>query len=86
MSEVDQTTMMLALQKELIEMKNEEEIKNLRKENQEIKKLVEGGPSLVPMNQVGRSFATAAGPQTEREPRKKTSPWRWMVSPTPTRR
>jgi len=51
--------------------KNEEEIKNLRKENQEMKKLVEGGPSLAPTNQVGRSFATAASPQTEREPKNK---------------
>ncbi len=36
-----------------------------------MKKLVEGGSSFVPTNQVGRSFATAAGPQTEREPRNK---------------
>ena len=71
MLEADQAAMMLALQKELSEMKraheeatrkNKEEIKNLRKENQEMKKLVEGGPSLAPTNQVGRSFTTAAGP------------------------
>jgi len=80
MSEADQTTMMLALQKELTEMKkaheeetrkNKEEIKNFRKENQEMKKLVKGGPSLVPTNQVGRFFAIVVGPQTEREPKNK---------------
>jgi len=80
MSEADQTTMMITLQKELAEIKkvheeetkkNEEEIKNLRKENQEMKKLVEGGSSLAPTNQVGRSFATAVGPQTEKEPKNK---------------
>jgi len=36
-----------------------------------MKKLVEGGPSLIPTNQVGRSFATAVGPQTERESKNK---------------
>ena len=51
--------------------KNEEEIKNLRKENQEMKKLVEGEPSLAPTNQVDRSFATSIGPQTKREPKNK---------------
>ena len=78
MSEADQAAMMLALQRELVEMKNaheeatkknEWEIRNLREENGEMKKLVDGGPSLVPTNQVGRSFATAAGPQAEREPK-----------------
>ena len=49
--------------------KNEEEIKNLREQNREMKKLVEGGPSLVPTNQVGRSFTMAVGPQIEREPK-----------------
>ena len=80
MSEANQTTMLMALQKELAEMKkvheettrrNEGEIRHLRKENQEMKKLVEGGPSVDPTNQVGRSFATAIGPQTEREPKNK---------------
>jgi len=80
MSEADQATMMLALQKELAEMKkaheeatrkNEEEIKNLREENKKVKKLVDGGLSLVPTNQVGRFFATVVGPQTEREPKNK---------------
>ena len=78
MSEADQVTMMLALQRELAEMKkaheeatkkNEEEIRNLRVENREMKKLVDERPSLVPTNQVGRSFATTAGPQVEREPK-----------------
>jgi len=82
MSEEDQVAMMLALQKELTEMKkahedgtrkNEEEIKNLRKENQEMKKLVEGGPSSTPTNQVGRSFATAAEPHIERELKNKNT-------------
>jgi len=36
-----------------------------------MKKLVEGGPSLAPTNQVGRSFAIAADPHTEREPKNK---------------
>ena len=80
MSEADQAAMMIAPQKELAEMKkaheeatkkNEEEIKNLRKENQEMKKLVQGGPSLAPTNQVSRFFATAVGPYTEREPKNK---------------
>jgi len=34
-----------------------------------MKKLVDGGPSLVPTNQVGRSFTTAVGPHAEREPK-----------------
>ncbi|XP_068503764.1 uncharacterized protein [Phaseolus vulgaris] len=55
MSEADQTAMMLALQKEMAEMKkahekatrkNEEEIRNLREENREMKKLVDGGRPL----------------------------------------
>jgi len=53
--EADQAVMLISLQKELAEMKkahkettkkNEEEIKNLRKDYQEMKKLVEGGLSL----------------------------------------
>ena len=36
-----------------------------------MKKLVEGGSSLVPTNQVGRSFATTVGPQIERESKNK---------------
>jgi len=80
MSEANQAAMLIALQKELAEMKrvheeatrkNEDEIRNLRKENQETKKLVERGPSVDPTNQVGRSFATVVGPQTEREPKNK---------------
>jgi len=80
MSEADQAAMMSALQRELAEMKkvyeeatrkNEEEIRNLREENREMKKLVNGGSSLVPTNQVSRTFATATGPQTEREPKNK---------------
>jgi len=76
MYEADQAAMMLALQRELAEMKNaneeatkknEWEIRNLQEENGEMKKLVDGGPSLVQTNQVGRSFATAVGPQVERE-------------------
>ena len=51
--------------------RNEDEIKNLKKENQEMKKLVEGGPSVDPTNQVDRSFTTTAGPQTEKEPKNK---------------
>jgi len=80
MSEADQAAMQMALQRELVKMKrtheettkrNEDKIRNLRKENQEMKKLVEGGSSVDPTNQVGRSFATVVGPQTEREPKNK---------------
>jgi len=69
---------MLALQKELVEMKkaheeaakkNEEEIKSLQEENRRMKKLVDGVPSLILTNQAGRSYTTAAGLQTEREPK-----------------
>jgi len=34
-----------------------------------MKKLVDGGPSLVPTNQVGKSFATTVSLQVEREPK-----------------
>jgi len=76
MSEADQTAMMIALQKELAEMKkaheeaakkNEEEIKNLQEENRRMKKLVEGVPSLAMTNQAGKSYATGAGLQVEKE-------------------
>jgi len=76
MSEADQTAMMIALQKELAEMKkaheevakkNEEEIKNLQEENRRMKKLVEGVSSLAATNQAGRSYATGAGLQAEKE-------------------
>jgi len=69
--------MLVALQKELAEMKgkheettrkNEEEIKSLRKENQEMKRMVEGGPSGGLTNVVGRSFFTAVGPKAVEEP------------------
>jgi len=57
----------MTLQKELAEMKrtheettkrNEDEIRSLGKENQKMKKLVDGGLSVDPTNQVGMSFAT----------------------------
>jgi len=76
MTEADQTTMMMALQKELAEMKkaheeaakkNEEEIKNHQEENKRMKKLVEGVPSLAMTNQAGKSYATGAGLQAEKE-------------------
>ena len=75
MTEADQTAMMMALQKELAEMKkaheeaakkNEEEIKNLQEENKRMKKLVEGVPSLAMTNQAGRSHATGASLQAEK--------------------
>jgi len=71
---------MLALQKELEEMKkahekatrkNDEEIRSLREENIEMRKLMDGGPSIVPTNQIGRSSATAIDPQPKREPKNK---------------
>ena len=76
MTEADQTAMMMALQKELAEMKkaheeatkkNEEEIKNLQEENKRMKKLVEGVPSLAMTNQAGKSYATGAGLHAEKE-------------------
>ncbi|XP_068486801.1 uncharacterized protein [Phaseolus vulgaris] len=76
MTEADQTAMMMALQRELAEMKkaheeaakkNEEEIKNLQEENKRMKKLVEGVPSLAMTNQAGRSHATGAGIQAEKD-------------------
>jgi len=76
MSEADQAAMILALQKELAEMKkaheeaarrNEEEIKNLQEENRRMKRLVEGVPSLVMTNQTGKSYATAADLQAQKE-------------------
>jgi len=76
MSEADQTTIMIALQKDLAEMKkaheeaakkNEEEIKNLQEENRRMKKLVEGVPSLAMTNQADKSYATGAGLQAEKE-------------------
>ncbi|KAK7373271.1 hypothetical protein VNO80_06671 [Phaseolus coccineus] len=80
MPEVDQTTMLMALQKELVKMrrkheetamKNEEEIMTFRKENEEIKKLVEEGPFIGPINLVGRSFTTTVGPKTAQDPKDK---------------
>jgi len=47
--------------------KNEEEIKNLQKEKRRMKRLVEGVSSLVMTNKAGKSFATAAGLQAEKE-------------------
>jgi len=76
MTEADQTTMMMALQKELAEMKkaheeaakkNEEEIKSLQEENRRMKKLVEGVLSLAMTNQAGKSYATGAGLQAEKD-------------------
>jgi len=76
MSEADQTTMMIALQKELAEMKkareeaakrNEEEIKNLQEENRRMKRLVEGMPSPAMTNQGGKSYATGAGLQADKD-------------------
>jgi len=61
MSEAEQTTMLLALHKELAEMKrknegvtrrNEEQIAAIRKENKEMKKIMEGRPSVEPTNLV----------------------------------
>jgi len=79
MSEVEQTTMLLALQKEIVEMKkknekvirrNEEEITALKKENEEMKEIMEGGPLVESTNLVGRSFTTPVGPKTVEEPKK----------------
>ena len=66
---------MIALQKELVEMKkvhedavkrNEEEIKSLQEENRRMKRLVEGVPSLAATNQAGKSCATGAGLHAEK--------------------
>jgi len=44
---------------EEVSRKNEQEIQALHRENEDMKKkLVEGGPSIVPTNLVGRSFTS----------------------------
>jgi len=92
MSEADQTAMMLALQKEMAEMKkahekatrkNEEEIRNLREENREMKKLVDGGRPLSRPTKLAGPSSQLPTPRPRGSRGTRTSPWRWMVSPTP---
>jgi len=81
MSEAEQMTLFMSLQREMVEMKrrneeitrkNEEEILALRKENEEMKmKFVEGGPSVGLTNLVGRSFTTPTDPKTVEESKDK---------------
>jgi len=72
MPEVDQATLLLSLQREMAKLrrrnkevsrKNEKEIQALRRDNEDMKrKLIEGGPSIVPTNLVGKSVTS---PQPE---------------------
>jgi len=75
MSEAEQMTLLMSLQREMVEMKrkneevtwkNEEEILALQKENEEMKRrFIEGGPFAVPTNLVGRSFTSPPDPKTD---------------------
>ena len=68
MTEVDQTMLLLCLQREMAEMKrkteetaqkNKQELQVLRRENEEMKKkLGEGGPYVIPTNVVGKSYSS----------------------------
>jgi len=76
-SEADQTALLLSLQREMAELrrrneevsrKNKQEIEALRKENRDMKKkLVEGGPSIVPINLVGKSVTSPPNPKAVEE-------------------
>jgi len=79
MSDVEQITLLMSLQREMTEMKrrnnemqrkSEDEILALRRENEEMKrKWVEGGPSVGPGNLAGKSFIHPIGPRNVEEPR-----------------
>ena len=64
-TEADQTMLLLSLQREMAEMrkkaeeatqKNKQELQVLRRENEEMKKLGEGGPSFIPTNVVDKFY------------------------------
>ena len=88
--EADQTTLLLSLQRKMAEMrrkneevsrKNEQEIQALRRENEDMKrKLIEGGPPIVPTNLVGESITSP--PTQKRSRRQRTRPplRRWMAN------
>jgi len=90
MTEADQTTLLLSLQIEMIDLrrrneevsrKNEQEIQALRKKNEDMKrKLVEGGPSVVLNNLVSTSFTSPPNPRAVEETKDKAPLMRWMVS------
>ena len=57
---------------EEVARKNEEQILALRRENEAKKrKFIEGGPSVVPTNLVGRSFTSPPNPKTTEETKDK---------------
>ena len=76
MIEVEQAAILIALRKEMAEMKrkheqNEEELKNLWKENAEMKRHIEGSLSAGPTNMVGGSSATVVDPKATEESKEK---------------
>ena len=66
MSGAEQMVLLMSLQREMNEMrkKNEEEILALLKENEEMKKLTEEGPSGGPNNLAGKSQTTPTNTKT----------------------
>ena len=81
MTEADQATLLLSLQREMAEMKrkteeagkkNKQEMQALKKENEEMKKkLMEGGQSAGPTNVVGRPYTSPPNPRPVEETRDK---------------
>jgi len=79
MYDVEQMALLVSLQREITEMKreneemqwkSEEDILAFRRENEEIKmKWVEGGPSFGPGNPARKSFIHPTGPKTVEESR-----------------
>ena len=78
-------TMLLSLQREMVEMKrkteetsekNEQELQVLHRENEEMKKkLGKGGPSTVPTNVVNSSYTSPPNPGTAEGARDRLPPW-----------
>jgi len=76
MFEADQTALLLSFKREMVELKrrnkevskkNEQEIEALRMENEDMKELVEGGPSIAPTNLVGKSITSPPNPKAVKE-------------------
>ena len=90
MTEADQLTVLMSLQREMTELKrrngeltrkNEQKIQALRRENEDMKKkLVKGGASVVPTNLVGSSITSSPNPRAIEKTKDKIPPRRWMVS------
>jgi len=94
MSEAEQMTLLMSLQREMVEMrrrngeaarKNENEILALRKENEKMKRKLSGWRLSVGLtNLVGRSFTTPTGFKTVEEPKDKIHTQEVDESPTRT--